>query len=257
MSYEKVIRSYYLGQLAYDNAHHLQRELWAKRVAGQIPDQLLLLQHPPAITLGRNALTDKNVCPTRISKHVLASKERLERLGVQLVETDRGGDVTYHGPGQLVGYPIIDLKPDRMDVLRYLRDLETVLIRTLEEFGIRARRRDGYTGVWVEDRKIASIGVKISRWVTYHGFALNVNTDLSAFDLIVPCGIQGVRVTSMKEELNREFDVVEVARATAREMGNMFGLRKHFTPVADQVEIKRAKDGSNAPVPQICQLTGV
>ncbi|RJP73707.1 MAG: lipoyl(octanoyl) transferase LipB, partial [Candidatus Zixiibacteriota bacterium] len=196
---------HHLGLIPYDAAYRLQRDLWAQRVAGDIPDQLLLLEHPPVITLGRN---------TR-AEHLLLSADLLAQRGIQVVEADRGGDVTYHGPGQLVGYPVINLQPDRMDVLRYLRDLEEALIRTLAQFGLEGGRRPGYTGVWVDDRKIASIGVKISRWVTYHGFALNVAPDLSAFDLIVPCGLSGVRMTSLARELGRDPGLEPVARVAA------------------------------------------
>lgn len=207
-----MMNARYLGRFGYDEALRLQRELWQQRVNGEIGDQLLLLEHPPVITLGRNSQ----------EKNLLASAERLRELGVEVREADRGGDVTYHGPGQLVGYPIIDLKPDRMDVLRYLRDLEEVLIQVLEYFGIYGQRREDYTGVWVGERKIAAIGVKISRWVTYHGFALNVCTDLPAFDLIVPCGILGVSVTSMQKELGFAQALEDVAHVVADRMNAVF-----------------------------------
>ena len=161
----------------------LQKQLVDERKAGLIADQLLLLEHPAVVTLGVKTRNDRS--------HVLATPEALAAAGVGLFETGRGGDVTYHGPGQLVGYPIIDLKPDRCDVHRYVRDLEDVLIRAVASFGISATRVPGLTGIWVGDAKLAAIGVRISRWVTSHGFALNVNTDLSHFDLIVPCGITG------------------------------------------------------------------
>jgi lipoate-protein ligase B len=207
-----MLSSRYLGLIAYDEAYRLQRDLWEQRVAGVIPDQLLLLEHPPVITLGSGA----REC------NLLISPERLAELGVQLREVDRGGDVTYHGLGQLIGYPIIDLQPERMDVLRYLRDLEEVLIRTLRRFDLTGVRKPGFTGVWVEDRKIASIGVKISRWVTYHGFALNVTTDLSAYDLIVPCGIAGVTMTSMRQEFGQVIPLQEVAAGITEEMNAIF-----------------------------------
>jgi lipoyl(octanoyl) transferase len=202
----------FLGRIGYDEAYHLQRSLWRQRALGEIPDQLLLLEHSPVITLGRNAR----------SEHLLHTSAKLESLGVQVREADRGGDVTYHGPGQLIGYPIINLQPERMDVLRYLRDLEEVLIEVCEHYGFYAGRREGQTGVWVEDRKIASIGVKISRWVTYHGFALNVSTDLSAFDLIVPCGISGVKMTSIQEVTGRAPELEEVAQVAADKMNLIF-----------------------------------
>jgi len=202
----------YLGKIDFDAAYRLQRDLWQQRILGEIPDQLLLLEHPPVITLGRNAR----------SEHLLHSAPQLEALGIQVREADRGGDVTYHGPGQLIGYPIINLQPERMDVLRYLRDLEEVLIEVCEHYGFYAGRKEGQTGVWVEDRKIASIGVKISRWVTYHGFALNVSTDLSAFDFIIPCGISGVKMTSIQEVTGMVPELEEVAHVAAEKMNLVF-----------------------------------
>ncbi len=195
----------------------MQRDLWNRRVAGEIPDQLLLLEHPPVITLGRGFHPE----------NLLAPVERLKALGVEVVEADRGGDVTYHGPGQLVGYAIIDLQPDRMDVIHYLRDLEEVLIRVLARLGITGGRLAGCTGVWVEDRKIAAIGVKISRWITYHGFALNVNTDLSAFDLIIPCGLRDARVTSLARELGSSPTLEVTALLAAEEINHVFEHNAH------------------------------
>jgi lipoyl(octanoyl) transferase len=198
-----------LGRVAYQDALDVQRELVEQRKQGIISDQLLLLEHPDVITLG--------VRTRNVRSHVLATPEALEAEGVALFETGRGGDVTYHGPGQLVGYPIIDLKPDRCDVHRYVRDLEDVLIRTVGEFGISARRIAGLTGIWVgppgREDKLAAIGVRISRWVTSHGFALNVNTDLSRFGLIVPCGITDHGVTSMERLIGRSVPMAEVEEA--------------------------------------------
>ena len=213
-----MIERRYLGRIGYDEAYHLQRDLWRQRILGEIPDQLLLLEHPPVITLGRNARPE----------HLLHSDAQLESLGMQVREADRGGDVTYHGPGQLIGYPIINLQPDRMDVLRYLRDLEEVLIEVCEHYGFYAGRREGQTGVWVKDRKIASIGVKISRWVTYHGFALNINTDLSAFDFIVPCGISGVRMTSILQETGMAPELEDVAQVAAEKMNLIFNATEIY-----------------------------
>ena len=207
-----MMESQFLGRIGYDEAYHLQRSLWRQRILGEIPDQLLLLEHSPVITLGRNAK----------SEHLLQSAPQLETLGIQVREADRGGDVTYPGPGQLIGYPIINLQPERMDVLRYLRDLEEVLIEVCEHYGFYAGRSEGQTGVWVEDRKIASIGVKISRWVTYHGFALNVSTDLSAFDLIVPCGISGVQMTSIQEVTGMAPELEDVAQVAAAKLNLVF-----------------------------------
>jgi lipoyl(octanoyl) transferase len=207
-----------LGTVDYQSALDLQHELVEQRKQGLIPDQLLLLEHPPVITLGVRTRNDRS--------HVLESEASLAAKGVALFETGRGGDVTYHGPGQLVGYPILDLKPDRCDVHRYVRDLEDVLIRTAGEFGITARRIQGLTGIWVgpdqQPEKLAAIGVRISRWVTSHGFALNVNTNLSHFGLIVPCGISDKGVTSIERLLGRRVPMDEVGNAVARQFAATF-----------------------------------
>jgi lipoyl(octanoyl) transferase len=204
-----------LGLVPYDAALTLQKQLVEERKAQRIPDQLLLLQHPPVITLGVKTRDDRT--------HVLASPAELAAQGVELVETGRGGDVTFHGPGQLVGYPIIDLNPDRRDVHRYVRDLEEVLIRVAASFGIAAGRQPGLTGVWVGDEKLAAIGVRIARWVTSHGFALNVATDLRHFDLIVPCGIRDKGVTSLERLLGRPVPMDEVETATIAAFTAVFG----------------------------------
>jgi lipoyl(octanoyl) transferase len=204
-----------LGLVSYEEAVALQHRLVQARKAGAIPDQLLLLEHPPVITLGVKTRTDRS--------HVLATDELLKARGVELFESGRGGDVTFHGPGQLVGYPILDLKPDRCDVHRYVRDLEEVLVRAVASFGVTAAPDPGLTGVWVGPDKLAAIGVRISRWITSHGFALNVNTDLSHFDLIVPCGIRGRGVTSLQRVLGRTVDMVEVERAIIDAFGPVFG----------------------------------
>ena len=204
----------HLGLVDYQAALDLQKALVEQRKQGLIPDQLLLLEHPPVITLGaRNHNSRSNV---------LETPEALAQQGVGLYETGRGGDVTYHGPGQLVGYPIFELPKERRDVHRYVRDLEEVLILAVAEFGITATRIPGLTGIWVADRKLAAIGVRISRWVTSHGFALNVSTDLSRFDLIVPCGITDKGVTSMERLLDRPIPMDEVAAAVLRGFGRVF-----------------------------------
>ncbi len=180
-----------LGTLPYSEALDLQRRLADDRLAGRMANDLLLLvEHPPVVTLGRG---------TRESSLPL-DPENLRRRGIEVFEVERGGDVTYHGPGQLVGYPIFDLREHREDLHWYLRQLEEALIRALASFGIGAERNPGYTGVWTKGRKIASIGVHAKQWVTWHGFALNVTTELSAFDLIIPCGIPGVVMTSVERE---------------------------------------------------------
>ena len=197
-----------LGRLAYNTAFEVQRELVERRKRGDIPDQLLIVEHPHVITLGRNAHAE----------NLLVSPEVLERAGIELHSTDRGGDVTYHGPGQIVGYPIVDLRHWKRDVGAYLRALEQVLIGALGEFGITAGRKPGATGAWVGDAKIAAIGVHISRWVTSHGFALNVDTDLNYFKYIVPCGLMQP-VTSMRalgSAARRPQVVAAVAGAFAR-----------------------------------------
>ena len=204
-----------LGLVDYQAALDLQQDLVEQRKRGLIPDQLLLLEHPHVITLGaRNHSSRANV---------LETPESLARQGVALFETGRGGDVTYHGPGQLVGYPILELPGDRRDVHRYVRDLEEVLIQAVSDFGVAATRVRGMTGIWVGDEKLAAIGVRISRWVTSHGFALNVSTDLSRFGLIVPCGITDKGVTSMERLLGRPVLMDEVASAVARRFEAVFG----------------------------------
>jgi lipoyl(octanoyl) transferase len=205
----------HLGLLDYQAALDLQKDLVEQRKQGLIPDQLLLLEHPPVITLGARNHNNRS--------NVLQTPEALAQQGVALYETGRGGDVTYHGPGQLVGYPILELPRARRDVHRYVRDLEEVLILAVAEFGITATRIPGLTGIWVADRKLAAIGVRISRWVTSHGFALNVSTDLSRFDLIVPCGITDKGVTSMERLLDRPVQMDEVAEAAVRGFGRVFG----------------------------------
>jgi lipoyl(octanoyl) transferase len=201
-----------LGLIDYQAGLDLQAVLVEDRRAGRISDTLLLLEHPPVITLG--------VKTRHGDKHIVASSEELALQGVTVHETGRGGDVTYHGPGQLVGYPIFDLKPERCDVHRYVRDLEEVLIVALREFGIEGVRVKGLSGVWVGpeglERKIAAIGVRISRWITSHGFALNVATDLRHFQLIVPCGIADRGVTSVEAELGHAAPMAEIEGAIVR-----------------------------------------
>jgi len=198
-----------LGNISYEDGLALQARLVDERRAGAIPDTLLLLEHPPVITLG--------VKTRRGPNHIVASDDALASEGVSVHETGRGGDVTYHGPGQLVGYPILDLAPDRKDVHIYVRDIEEVLIRTAAIFGIEAKRVPGLTGVWVgpsgNEEKLAAIGIRISRWITSHGFALNVSTNLAHFNLIVPCGIADRQVTSLEKLLGRNVPMDEAERA--------------------------------------------
>ena len=199
-----------LGRIDYGEALQLQQELVAARKAGAAADHLLLLEHPHVITLGRNGQM----------QNLLASEEILERAGISFYPTDRGGDVTYHGPGQLVGYPILDLREWKRDVGAYVRSLEQALIDTLAEYGIEAGRIPKLTGVWVGERKIAAIGVHLSRWVTSHGFALNVNTDMSYFQYIVPCGLTKP-VTSM-EQLGVRTSLPEVSQVFTAHFGRVF-----------------------------------
>jgi lipoyl(octanoyl) transferase len=201
----RVLEVRRLGVIGYGEALELQQSLVERRKARSIPDQLLLLEHPPVITLGVKTRNDRS--------HIVATADLLARQGVEVFESGRGGDVTYHGPGQLVGYPILDLKPDRCDVHRYVRDIEEVLIRTAASFGIQAERAPGLTGVWVGQDKLAAIGVRISRWVTSHGFAFNVTTNLSHFDFIIPCGIVDRGVTSLQKLLGRPVPLEDVEAA--------------------------------------------
>ena len=208
-----------LGRVDYGAALELQAQLVEQRRSTAIGDTLLLLEHPPVITLG---------VKTRGGRaNIVASPETLAAEGVTVFETGRGGDITYHGPGQLVGYPILDLRPDRCDVHKYVRDIEEALIVGLREFGIAGGRVEGRTGVWVgvagREEKIAAIGVRISRWITSHGFALNVSTDLRHFRLIVPCGITDRGVTSIDRVLGRSIPMADVEDSVARGFAAVFG----------------------------------
>ena len=210
-----------LGTVPYAIALDFQRDLARRRISGELDeDVLLLLEHPPVVTLGRTAKQD----------HLTASPERLRTRGVEVYEVERGGDVTFHGPGQLVGYPIFDLKRHRRDLHWYLRQVEQALIVALAEAGIEAERNAGYTGVWTRGRKIASIGVHARDWVTWHGFALNVATDLSFFDLIVPCGIPQVQMTSVHQEVGGDVTMDNMSAIVARAFGQVFGLMPRLVP---------------------------
>jgi lipoyl(octanoyl) transferase len=205
---QRIFELHDLGRTGYRQAFDLQRTLVERRKRGEIPDQLLILEHPHVVTMGRNGH----------GENLLASPEMLERAGIEFHHTDRGGDVTYHGPGQIVGYPIFDLREWKRDVVAYVRGIEQVLIETLAAFGIPAERSEGATGVWTAQGKVAAIGVHISRWVTSHGFALNVDTDLSYFRYIIPCGLTRP-VTSMRElgsAAMRAEVVAELARGFER-----------------------------------------
>jgi lipoyl(octanoyl) transferase len=199
--------------MPYAEALALQRQLVEERRANAIPDVLLLVEHPPVLTLGVRGDGGRS--------HILATPAALTSRGIEVFETGRGGDITYHGPGQIVGYPILDLRPDRCDVHRYVRDLEEVVIRVAADFGVEARRIEGLTGVWAGEDKLAAIGVRISRWITSHGFALNHTTNLSHFDLIVPCGIADRGVTSLAQ-LGCSAGRLEVESCVARHFGDVF-----------------------------------
>jgi lipoyl(octanoyl) transferase len=219
---ERHVDATWLGRVSYDEGLRLQEQVVGERASGDGPDRLFLLEHPHVYTLGRGAN----------AANVLASESELAEAGASLYRTGRGGDVTYHGPGQLVGYPVISLKPDRCDVHRYVRDLEEVLIRTVWEYGILATRIAGLTGIWVGHKKLAAIGVRISRWVTSHGFALNVATDLSYFGRIVPCGITDRGVTSLERLTGARAELADVARIAARHFGDVFERSIEFDDAA-------------------------
>ena len=216
-----------LGLLNYDESLRLQRERVAQRKALAIPDTLLLLEHPHVYTLGRNARRE----------HLLISPSRLAEIGAQVFATDRGGDITYHGPGQLVGYPILDLAKHRRDISWYMRSLEEVFIGVAEDFGFHAGRVAGAAGVWVGDAKLVAMGVHVSRWVTSHGFAFNVNTDLKYFDAIVPCGLRDKGVTSIEKLLGHPVEMEEVIERVIEQFGQTFGfelvLRTTALPMAN------------------------
>jgi len=200
-----------LGRRDYRWTWNYQRSLFEKRCANNIPDTLLIVEHDPVYTIGR----------TGAESNIRCGKASLEQFGLPVVHVDRGGDVTFHGPGQLVGYPVLRLEDYYRDVHRYLRDLEEVIIRTLAGFDIPAGRKEGLTGVWVNGKKIAAIGVKVSRWVTMHGFALNIVNDLSYFEKIYPCGIRNINITSMSRCLNKSVRFDDVVS----------GLTGHFRDV--------------------------
>ncbi len=219
-----------LDLTGYSDAWALQKRLVAARKANAIEDVLLLCEHPHVITLGRNGKRE----------HLLASEHVLKQKGVELHATDRGGDITYHGPGQIVGYPILDLGAIRRDVVWYMRMLEEAMIRATAEFGVSAGRLEGKTGIWARtattEEKLAAIGVHISRWVTSHGFAYNVSTDLRFFDLIVPCGIADRKATSLEKILGRSIERKEVAPQLVKHFGDVFGLEMKQASRQDLLE---------------------
>ena len=207
---------YELGTVPYEKALEYQENLLAKRIAEEIQDSLILLEHPPTITTGRKGNTE----------NLLVREEYLKKHGISFVHASRGGDITFHGPGQIVGYPILNLKNHEMDIRKHLRSIEEVIIRTLGDFEIEGRRIDGVTGVWVKRSKIASIGIAIRKWVTYHGFALNVTTNLDYFELILSCGITDVRITSIGSWLGNEGSIRmdDVTQSVIKNFMGIFGF---------------------------------
>ena len=236
----KICQIIDLGLIGYAEAYALQKRVVAARKAGAIEDVLLLCVHPHVITQGRNGKRE----------HLLVSEHVLRQKGMDYYETSRGGDITYHGPGQIVGYPILNLSAIRRDVVWYVRTLEEAMIRATAEFGITAERVAGKTGIWVRagntEEKLAAIGVHISRWVTSHGFAYNVSTDLRNFDLIVPCGIADRKATSLEKLLGRRIEVEEVAPRIAKHLGELLGRemketsRKELQEKLEQAELQLA-----------------
>ena len=206
-----------IGRLTYDAALAVQTERQQAVIAGEAGSTLFLVEHEPVITLGANFHRE----------NLRLSLDEYAALGIAIEETGRGGDVTYHGPGQLVAYPVFDLRHFGQDLHRWMRDLEEVFIRAVNEFGLTARRFPTHTGVWVGDGKVAAIGVKVSRWVSIHGVALNCDADLSPFETIVPCGIQGFGVTSLSTELGREVSIAEAEPAVLRGFESVFGIQFH------------------------------
>jgi lipoyl(octanoyl) transferase len=220
-----------LGLVPYADGLELQRRLVEERKADRVPDTLLLLQHPHVLTIG--VKKDGRA-------HILAAPDRLSSLGVEVFETGRGGDVTYHGPGQLVGYPILDLNPDRRDVHKYVRDLEEVMIRVCADYGIEAGRVPGFSGAWIKrdsgDEKIGAIGVRISRWITSHGFAFNVTTNIDFFNLIVPCGIADKGVTSLAAQIGRVPEMTEAEDRLVTHFAAVFDRRPEQSTAASALE---------------------
>ncbi len=200
VSSAQACQAYYLGVIEYGEALRLQERLVEARIAGDIPDTILFLQHPPVITMGTSAR----------GENIIAPKESLKNEGIAIVYTDRGGDITVHEPGQLVCYPVFDLKTQERDLHLYVRNLEEAVIRTLSEFSIAAHRESSYPGVWVGEEKICAVGIRVSQWVTKHGFALNVNNDLRYFSYVYPCGIADKRVTSMSRLLGHKLNMENV-----------------------------------------------
>ncbi len=219
---------YELGTVPYEKALEYQESLLARRIAEEIQDSLILLEHPPTITTGRKGNTG----------NLLVREEYLKKHGISFIHASRGGDITFHGPGQIVGYPILNLKNHGMDIRNHLRMIEEMIIRTLRDFDIEGRRIDGVTGVWVKRSKIASIGIAIRKWVTYHGFALNVSTNLDYFDLILSCGITDVRITSIGSWLGNKESVRmdDVTQSVIKNFMGVFGFENFILRDENQID---------------------
>ena len=215
----KILTYCDLGFIDYKEAWDLQKEIFSKRASGEVEDFLFLLEHPNTYTLGKTAHKE----------NLKGTEDYLKENQISVYDIDRGGDITYHGPGQIVGYPIVDLNNWFKDTHKYLRALEEVIIKTCAEYNLSCERNPKHTGVWVEDRKIAAIGIKVSRWITMHGFAFNVNTDLNLFNGIIPCGIQDKSVTSLSKELNREIETQEVKVKLLANFKDVFGYTEIMT----------------------------
>ncbi len=214
-----------LGTIDYKETWELQRYIFDQRYKNKIDDILLLLEHPQTYTLGKTA--DR--------QNLVGNEEYIRKNNISVYDIDRGGDITYHGPGQIVGYPIFNLNNWTKDTHKYLRALEEILIQTCADYGLTAERNTKYTGVWIEERKIGAIGIKVSRWITMHGFAFNVNTDLSLYDGIIPCGINDKGVTSLKKELSREIDIQEVKTKILNHTLKIFEYDRLMTLAADNL----------------------
>ncbi|MCD6453463.1 MAG: lipoyl(octanoyl) transferase LipB [Dehalococcoidales bacterium] len=216
-----LCRVYQLGVTGYSEVYSQQLSLLSYRINGEIVDSLLILEHPPTITIGKSGSRD----------NVLATQKQLLEMGIVILATDRGGDVTYHGPGQLVAYPIIDLKSQRRDLRQYLHNLEEVIIRTLDDFDIRATRDSNHPGVWVKDKEIAALGLRVKRWVSMHGIALNVNTDLAPFSLIKPCGFTDRGATSMASLLGCTVPIAVVTEKFLAHFAELFDAQLEWGSV--------------------------
>ncbi|MGB2960733.1 MAG: lipoyl(octanoyl) transferase LipB [Bacteroidota bacterium] len=223
-----------VGRTSYQTCWNLQRKLVELRASGSVPDLLLLTEHPHVYTIGK----------TGDERNLLVSRSEL--AGVPVIYNDRGGDITYHGPGQLVGYPILDLNGFLPDLARYLRGLEEVVMAALKRFSLQGSRMDGYTGVWLGDEKICAIGIKTTRWITMHGFALNVNTDLSYFAKIIPCGISDKGITSMEMQLGGPVRISDVASAVVSEFVSYFGFRQDKTTMSALLQLLRGREANHA-----------